>query len=313
MIFYAAPMEGITRYIYRNTHAGHYGGVDAYYAPFLCPKEKGSLTRREKNDINPDNNEGLKVIPQILTNDAGRFLILARRLKEAGYDHVNLNLGCPSKTVVNKGRGSGFLRDPEGLYAFFEKVFEKCPVDVSVKTRLGMHDPQEVHRLTEIFNQFPIRALIVHARVRDDFYENTPDLKTFKEVLKESIHPVCYNGDINSREDYDRLMKECPDLDRVMIGRGMIGNPEIFEEIKEGKKRDLKRLSDFLADVEESYLRVMPGQSNTLFKMKEIWFYILPTLACGSDYRKDIRKVKTISEYRMLVRDIINRERSLTG
>ena len=112
MEFYFAPMEGITGYIYRNAHQKFFPGMDKYFTPFLSPNENRALNPKEKKDILREHNIDLYVTPQILTNRADFFLRAARELKEEyGYEEVNLNLGCPSGTVVSKGKGAGFLGD----------------------------------------------------------------------------------------------------------------------------------------------------------------------------------------------------------
>ena len=106
---YLAPMEGVTTFIYRNAQAAVYGPSDKYFTPFLEPHEKRSMKTKEQNEVLPEHNQGLYVVPQILTNRAEGFLELAETLQEMGYPEINLNLGCPSRTVVTRGKGSGFL------------------------------------------------------------------------------------------------------------------------------------------------------------------------------------------------------------
>ena len=139
-----APMEGITGYVFRQAHAVIYGGVDRYYSPFIAPGSSHKLTSRERNDILPEHNQGLCLIPQILTHSAEDFLWVCEELAEYGYRTVNLNLGCPSGTVVTKKKGAGFLAEPEDLSLFLEEVcngLEKThasdgkPVRLSIKTR----------------------------------------------------------------------------------------------------------------------------------------------------------------------------------
>ena len=153
---YAAPLEGITGYIYRNAHQHIFQGVDKYFTPFVTPKPKKGLNTREKNDIAPEHNKNIPVVPQILTNKAADFIKVAGMMEELGYKEVNLNLGCPSGTVVSKKKGSGFLADLEGMKYFFDEVFSQVNIEVSVKTRLGVENPDEVIDLMNIYNAFPI-------------------------------------------------------------------------------------------------------------------------------------------------------------
>ena len=162
--FYFAPLEGISGYVYRKAYEHYFGGIDKYFIPFIKPNQKGKLSSREKNDILPMHNQGMCAVPQILTNSAEDFIKTAERLQEYGYEEVNLNLGCPSKTVVSKGRGSGFLAEPDRLNAFLEEIFNETPIRISVKTRIGKESPEEWIRLLEIYNQYPMEEFIRGSR-----------------------------------------------------------------------------------------------------------------------------------------------------
>ena len=220
-----APMEGITGYIYRNAHHAFFPSVDRYYTPFITPKQGKSFTTREWNDVIREHNAGIEVIPQILTNQADGFCMVADKLKELGYEEVNLNLGCPSGTVVAKKKGSGFLAYPDELDRFLEEIFERCSLEISVKTRIGADDPEEFEDLMRIFNRYPVKRLIVHPRVQKDFYKNTPRLDSFELAVRESKNPICYNGDMFCREDAGKIMERFPEIDCLMFGRGMLIDP----------------------------------------------------------------------------------------
>ena len=120
--FYLAPMEGITGYIYRNAYHRYFRPMDKYFTPFLSPGQAGELRDRDVKEILPENNPGLCLVPQLLTNRAEAFLGAARLLAQYGYREVNLNLGCPSGTVAAKKKGAGFLGFPEELDQFLEAV-----------------------------------------------------------------------------------------------------------------------------------------------------------------------------------------------
>lgn len=152
MRYYMAPLEEVTGYVFRNAYHAYFYPFDKYFAPFVAAKEqKGRLFNyKERNDILPENNRGIMLIPQILTNNSEAFIRTARGMREYGYEEINLNLGCPSKTVVNGGRGSGFLQDREGLRKFLDEIFEQLDMKISIKTRLGRYDPEEIGPLMEI-------------------------------------------------------------------------------------------------------------------------------------------------------------------
>ncbi len=309
MICYAAPMEGITGYRYRNVHHKYFPGIDKYFTPFITPKIKRGFTNREKNDILPENNKGIPLVPQILTRNPEDFLSLARRLKEDyGYDEVNLNLGCPSGTVVSKGKGSGFLADPDQLRSFFETVCSHTGIRVSVKTRLGMKDPEEIIALMGIYNDYPLSELIIHARVREDMYKKPVNREAFARALAISRHKVCYNGDLFSPEDCGEFRKTFPQVDRLMMGRGLIARPSLALESL-GGKRDLKQEEAFLEELCQTYEEVMSGEKNVLFKMKEIWSFMLSQFPEGKRIGKKIKKTSCLREYKMLVKELYQEER----
>ena len=194
MNYYFAPMEGVTGYVYRNAHHAIFPGIDKYFTPFVSPNQNRCFTPREKRDILPENNRGICVVPQILTNRSDYFLRTMKELAAFGYQEVNLNLGCPSGTVVSKGKGAGFLEDADKLDAFFDEVFQKADLEkmkISVKTRIGIEDAEEFEDLQKVFQRYPFAEVIVHPRVRSDFYKNQPDRQVFGAFLKESVNFFC--------------------------------------------------------------------------------------------------------------------------
>lgn len=309
MELYFAPLEGITGYVYRNAFHSFYTGVDKYFIPFISPNQNRALSPKEIRDVLPEHNRGMYAVPQILTNHAEYFLRAAEVLKrEYGYGEVNLNLGCPSRTVVSKGKGAGFLAKPKELDVFFREIFENIKVKVSVKTRIGVESPEEFGSLMEVFNRYPLHELIIHPRVQKDYYNNTPDWQTFSEALRESRNPVCYNGDISTLADYRRLKAEFPAVNRIMLGRGLLKNPELAEVIKserEASFTDIKRLRAFHDHLYEGYRQVMSGEKNVLFKMKEFWAYAENLFPEKKKLMKAIKKASHLCDYEQTVRELL--------
>ena len=306
---YAAPLEGITGYIYRNAHHQFFKGVDKYFTPFVTPKPKKGLNTREKNDILPEHNQNIPVVPQILTNKAEDFIKVAEMMEDLGYKEVNLNLGCPSGTVVSKKKGSGFLSDLEGLERFFEEVFSKVNVEISVKTRLGMENPEEIIALMELYNKFPISEVILHARVREDYYKKPVNHQAFAKGIATSNHPVCYNGDLFQSADIKRVQEQFPELKAVMLGRGMIANPQLTEFFSKEvvgnssleDELDYARWKVFLDELCYGYEHIMSGGRNVLFKLKEVWSYMISFFPEGERYGKKIKKARTVTEYQTII------------
>lgn len=301
MKYYFAPMEGITGYVYRNVHHRMFPGVDKYFTPFLSPGKKRCFTPRERRDVLPQNNEGVPLIPQILTNQAEDFVRAAQELRAFGYEEVNLNLGCPSGTVVSKGKGAGFLEDADRLDAFFEEVFQRTQgtgLRISVKTRIGIADGEEFEDLLRVFNRYPLEELIVHPRVRRDFYKNQPDWDVFGMALSESVNPVCYNGDIFSAGDYQRLISTFPKLKCVMAGRGLLEDPALFDEICARKRPGPEKLQEYHDGIYLGYRELLaPDERSVLFKMKEFWSYFGKLFPGTEREQKKIKKAQNLWEY----------------
>lgn len=327
MKLYFAPLEGITGYLYRKAYHNHFSGVDKYFTPFLSPNQNRALNPKEIRDILPENNKGIPLVPQILTNQGEFFLRAAQELEEKyGYEEVNLNLGCPSRTVTAKRKGAGFLAEPKALDCFFQEVFEKIRIRVSVKTRIGVDEPEEFRHLIEIFNKYPLHELIVHPRLQKDYYNNSPDWKTFRAATEMSRNPICYNGDIFTVEDFRRFRAEFPETDKIMLGRGLLRNPLLAEEIrkemeKSGEeilpaqhkqtlpgersvKESRERLKAFHDQLYADYRLVMCGEKNVLFKMKEFWVYAGYSFPGAEKCLKKIKKAARLAEYEGAVLEI---------
>lgn len=297
MKIYTAPLEGITGHVFRTALHHHFAGADKYFIPFIKPNQNGHFSAREKQDILPEHNKDMYAVPQILTNGTQDFLRTAWKLEQYGYQEINLNLGCPSKTVISKKRGSGFLAYPEELEAFLDEIFEECKLQISIKTRIGRDEPDEFMRLLEIYNKYPIKELIIHPRVQKDFYKNHPNLTVFSEALKASRNPVCYNGDIFSVEEYKRFTKAFPEVDCIMIGRGLLKNPGLIQEIKERKAINKESLRAFHDELYVGYQNVLSGDKTILFKMKELWSFLAPIFTDYEKYAKKIKKCEKLYKY----------------
>lgn len=312
MKFYLAPMEGITGYIYRNAYEKYFHNIDRYYTPFIIPNQSRKFKTRELTDILPENNKSKNVIPQILTNDAEGFIHTAERLKEFGYDEVNLNLGCPSSTVVTKYRGAGFLSKREELDRFLDEIF-KMDMKISIKTRIGKDSPDEFYELIKIYNKYPLEELIIHPRTREDFYGNKPNLEVFKDAIELSKNPLCYNGDIFTEESYKNITNQFPSIEAVMIGRGIIANPGLMNEIKEGTIIDKQLLKDFHDEIVEGYAEIFDGDRNVLFKMKELWAYMIHIFSDNKKYSKQIKKSQNLRDYKVAVSSLFRDQDIIQG
>jgi tRNA-dihydrouridine synthase len=301
-------MEGLSGYIYRNAHHTFFNNIDKYFSPFIVANQSGNFKARELNDILPDNNQGLVLIPQLLTNNAKDFIHTSKKIKLLGYNEVNLNLGCPSGTVVSKHRGSGFLAKREELDLFLDEVFTQAVTKISLKIRIGKDQPEEFYDLIEIFNKYPLEELIIHPRIQKDFYKNKPNLKIFNEALQMSKNPICYNGDIFTVKDYKTFSADFPSVDTIMLGRGVITNPALTGIIKYNNRLDKENLKAFHDKIYNDYKGVLFGERNVLFKMKPLWFYMISVFSNHAKYAKRIKKSERLCDYEEAVSSLFREQ-----
>lgn len=301
MNYYFAPLEGLTDSIYRGLHHKYFPGVNRYYTPFFSPTIHRSLTPREERELPLADSLNCEVVPQLLTKNPEDFLWMSEVCMNRGYREVNLNLGCPSGTVVSKGKGSGMLADPEGLRRFLDAVYEKTPLPVSVKTRIGINKPEECPQLMDIFNQYPIAELIVHPRIRKDFYNKPVHMDWFDFCVKNSKNPVCYNGDLCSMGDIETFHGHFPEIGAIMIGRGLIGDPGMLTP----GGTTAEKLEGFYDELLESYLIAFGGSRNAMFRLKENWRYLLCRFEGSEKLGKRLRKTTNLAEYRAITHEII--------
>lgn len=313
MKYYLAPMEGITGHIYRNAYEKFFHNIDKYFTPFIIPNTSTSLKTKELRDILPENNKGINVVPQILTNDSEGFIVTVKKLQQLGYDEVNLNLGCPSGTVVSKNRGSGFLAQREELEKFLEDIFSMDDVRISVKTRIGKDSPEEFYELIKIYNKYPIDELIIHPRTREDFYGNKPNLEVFKDALTLSTNPICYNGDIFTVSDYKKITETFPNVDKVMIGRGLLANPGLINAINGKGVIDKELLKAFHDEIFNRYREVLREDRNAIYRMKELWGYMIYIFSDNKKYAKKIKKAQNIIDYNMAVSTLFIEQHIVEG
>ena len=304
--YYMAPLESVTTWIYRQAHAKIYGRLDKYFIPFLEPHEKRDFKTRELQEILPEHNENIYAVPQILTNRSEGFIKLAKALKDWGYEEINLNLGCPSKTVVTKGKGSGFLAKPEELERFLTEIFDALSgeVKISVKTRIGKEDPEEFPALLELFNKYPMEELIIHPRVQKDGYGNVPRLELYELAEKQSVNPLCYNGDLYTQEQIRNFAERFPGTERLMFGRGFLRDPGLLYNKGKDPKDIFEKFWAFHDLVYEGYQERNMGDRNVLFKMKELWSYQVYQFSEPERLFKTFKKVQDCNEYEQMIRNL---------
>ena len=298
MRYYFAPMEGLTDSVYRKLHHQFFGGIDSYYMPFISPTVHRCLTHREARELPMADSMPFRAVPQILTKVPEDFLWAAGECAKRGYDEVNLNVGCPSGTVVAKKKGAGMLEDPENLDRFLDGILSAAPLPVSVKTRLGIAGPEEFVRILEVFNRYPIKELTIHPRVRKQFYDGDVDMDMFRYAMENSKNPLCFNGNLRTLSEVKAFGAAYPEMEAVMIGRGLIGNPAMLEP---GGEKKMEAFHDALL---EEYTVSFGGSRNAMFRMKENWRHMIRMFEGSEKLWKKLRKTTDLEEYRRITHEI---------
>ena len=186
MQYYYAPLEGITDATFRRLHHKYFPGVDRYFMPFISPTIHRCLSNREARELPRADSVDFAAVPQLLGKNVEDMLWAMEVCADQGYDEVNINLGCPSGTVVSKGKGSGMLSDIHALDEFLDAIYAKAPLPVSLKTRIGVNDSENWGHILEIYRDYPVKELTVHPRIRKAFYKGDCDLAA-KKVMKLAI------------------------------------------------------------------------------------------------------------------------------
>nr|WP_326185628.1 tRNA-dihydrouridine synthase family protein [uncultured Oscillibacter sp.] len=295
-----APLDGITKVVFRRVWHRHFGGADRYFIPFFSPTGQHILTDRDRRELDPAVNGGMPLVPQVMTRVAGDFLWAAEQVRDMGYTEVNLNLGCPSGTVTAKGKGAGFLAKPEELDRFFDEVFAKIDIPVSVKTRLGIASPEEFGRLLEVYDRYPIACLTIHARVQKEKYRGPVHLDAFARALAESRNPVCYNGDLRTVEEVRALEARFPAVDAVMIGRGAVADPALVRKLRGGPAATKKELQAFTQALYRAYQDYYGQVGTAAQRMREVWFYLIHLFEDAERLNKKLRRFRNPGEYEVI-------------
>lgn len=306
MKYYLAPLEGVTNYIYRNAYHTHFEKLDKYYTPFISTNQHNSFSTKDLKEILPENNKGLYTVPQILSNKSEDFIRAANSISKYGYTEINLNLGCPSNTVVAKNKGSGFLYHTEALDRFLDEIYSQATMKISIKTRLGKYSADEFYELVKIYSQYPLEELIIHPRIQKDMYRNVPNLEVFSQTLASIKCPVCYNGDIFTTDDYQSITDKFPTVDLMMLGRGIIGNPALIGQIKNESMPDIATFRSFHDTLYQNYKEVMHGEKNILYKMKSLWFYMIHIFSDNKKVIKSIKKCERLSDYDLIIEKLFS-------
>ncbi len=312
MILSLAPLQGYTEFPFRNALQQTIGSVDKFYAPFIRLENDGSLKNKYLKDIHPDNNKGMHLVPQLLTNNAIDFLSLSRFIVDFGYKEVNWNLGCPFPMVVKRKLGSGLMPYPELIEEILETVLSKTSLKISIKIRSGSQEPDEIFAVLKQINHLPLTEIILHPRIGKQLYKGMANIESFKQAQKEANFNLAYNGDIMGLRSFHLLKEKIPDVNHFMIGRGLLSNPFLAQEIKNGNliadSEKRKIFFDFHHQLITHFEKTLSGNSHLLNKLTSYWEYFSLLFENPKKILKPLKKCHNLNQYNELVYSMVKNE-----
>lgn len=313
-----APFQGITDVVYRNVFKKHFGGIDKYYTPFFTGIQKDNSKSLRGEEISPEFNDVNTVVPQILSNTAEEIIRFANQCKSMGYPEFNLNMGCPFPRVANKTRGCGLMADPARTIKMLNDVFEQIDgIKFSIKCRLGYYDDEEIMAFVDTFNTLNFSEIIIHPRIGKQMYTGEASLEKFVKLVPLINKPLVYNGDIFTTDRYNTILSSLSSLSflssSIMLGRGLLTNPFLAEEIKsiDNQQDKKQRLHNFVVDLYINRLRHAGGSPKIIGSMKELWKYMMNIFDDQQNVWRKVKKVNHLDEYEIAVEDIFNQHNLL--
>jgi tRNA-dihydrouridine synthase B len=310
----SSPLQGFTDFRFRNAFNKYFGGIDIFYSPYIRLNGKLEIKQASQRDILPENNTGLEVIPQIMTNDADEFIFAAKYVQQLGYKELNWNLGCPYPMITKRGLGSGLINDPVKINSILNKVHAKTDIIVSMKMRMGYENSEEILQVFPILERYPIKNIAIHARIGKQLYKGEADLDSFQRCVDNTNHKLYYNGDITSVAIFNEMVKRFPMIDHWMIGRGIIADPFLPGMIKSNTSEYPENRIDIFSKFHDmlfhDYAEALSGPGHIIMKMLHFWEYFTTSFSNSQKGLKKIKRAKSISAYEDAVREILNNERS---
>lgn len=287
---FAAPLQGVTDNVWRMAQHSVFGGVDAYYAPFMRV-EHGEVRRKDLRDVNPERNPGITLIPQILACQPDHALMMVDALQQMGYRRIDINLGCPFPPIALHRKGSGMLAYPDLLEELFNNLATVDGVEYSVKMRLGWDRNDQWRDILPLMDIIKPVNIAVHPRIGKQQYKGELDIEQFEAFLAASSWPVIYNGGLHTVEDIEQVQQRYPGIVAVMLGSGLAADPGMLAP--DATSDDYRRFHDLLV---EGYTEQLNGGEAQLVRhLQDIWQTFLP--GTGHKLFKAIRKSRTLEQY----------------
>ena len=302
MKIYSAPLQGFTEAVWRNIHSNIFGGIDGYFTPFIR-YEHNEIRSKDIRDVERKNNTVQHLVPQIIAATPQEMHPLMALLQNEGYSEVDINMGCSFPLQARKKHGAGILPHPQMVAELMGALNDYPSMRFSVKMRLGWECKSEWRALLPILNDTPLTHITMHPRLGCEQYKQPADVEAFAAFAADCRHPLIYNGDILTLHDIEQMEARFPTLHGIMIGRGLLANPALGLEYKQGNALSNKELCVRIQAMHDAlYQALSPrlqGNTQLLGKLKPYWEYLLPEME--KRYRKAIVKSNTVEKYMQAV------------
>ncbi len=292
-----APMEGVTHPTFRHILAA-LGGIDLVCTEFVRITDSPIGRRHLERQV--VRSPGARLSVQVMGKNLENLSEATRIVVGAGADVVDLNVGCPAPTVVRKGVGSAMLKDPELLFRAVQALRSHSKGPVSAKMRAGFDDADGAVQLATVMQAAGADFVTVHPRRRSDFYRGVADWRIIAALKAELRIPVVGNGDVWYAADALRMRRETG-CDAVMIGRGAVRNPWIFQQI-EALSQGLSPVCPNGADAAaylEGVVRIYREEFSpraALGQIKELLRYFGRILDDGGAFLKSALRAQTLDQ-----------------
>lgn len=308
----SSPLQGFTDFRFRNAFNHFFGGIDTFYAPYIRFNNKLIIKNSYQLDLQPENNNTLEVIPQVMTNSADEFLFVVDYIQELGYKELNWNLGCPYPMVTKQGMGSGLICNPDKINQILDRVHSETDILVSMKMRMGYEHPEEILDVFPILDSYPLKNIAIHARIGKQLYKGGVNLDAFQRCIESTHHKLYYNGDITSVAKLKEMQTRFPSIDHFMIGRGLIADPFLPSMIKNDTTEYPENRWDIFREFHDTiyhhYDAALSGPTPIKMKMQGFWEFFSQSFSNPQKTFKKIKKTNNPRAYQQAVAEILNNE-----
>ncbi len=309
-----APMQDVTDLPFWRLMAA-YGGADVYYTEYFRVHATSNLEKPILRSIT-ENPTGRPVVAQMIGNDIPALVRTAKELQHYPIVAVDLNLGCPAPVVYRKCAGGGLLREPRRIDAILGALRDAVSLKFTVKTRIGFDSPAVFEELLSIFAKHSIDLLTVHGRTVAEMYRSEVHYDYIARAVAALPFPVVANGNVHSPQSAEAILTQTR-ARGLMIGRGAIRNPWLFDQIRRhrrGEPGPLPGGRDVLHYIRTLFDAVCtPGvrEASQVQKMKKYLNYLAVGVEPTGKFLHDIRRVTACADFFRVCAEHLDHDRPL--